>query len=194
MSTIEMTADAPEMLTFVCGRPNDVFTVPKADYEANPNFYTPYLTTWANGSEYHIQTPEELATQQELALRPTREMVAASVGAIKNRKVFEGVYVEALGGWLPSTANDGIMYNAFATMAQEGALPAEGQIWSLMDKTVVYLTAEVVLTIPSLAVQQQNALYGHEQQLKQRVKTEENYWLIDIEAGWPDTFYTKQPK
>jgi hypothetical protein len=191
---IETTSDTPEMLTFVCDRPNDVFSIPKADYEANPETYTPFLDTWAAGSEYHALTAEEVAEQLELANRPTREDTIARVGAIKDRKVFEGIYVEGLGGWLPSTANDAIMYNAFATMAQEGSLAPEGQIWSLMDKKVVYLTSEVVLSIPPLAVQQQNALYFYEQTLKERVRTEEEYWLIDIEAGWPDTFYTKQPK
>jgi hypothetical protein len=188
------TETAPAMLTFVCDRPNDVFTVREDEYNANPEMFTPLLERWAAGSEYRALTAEEVAERKELATRPTRENTLENVGRIKDRKVFEGVYVEELGGWLPSTPNDAIMYNAFATMAIDGKTPDDGQIWSLMDKTIVYLTSEVILKIAVLAVQQQNALYAYEQQLKERVRVEDEYWLIDLEAGWPATFYTKQPK
>ena len=184
----------PEVIKFACDRPNDVFSVDKAAYEVNPEKYTPHIERWADGSPYYILTPEAEAEAEEIANRPSREDMVKRVGGIKDQKLFEGIYVEELSGWLPSTPNDAIMYNAFATMAFDGSLPAEGQVWTLMDKTVVYLPTELVLKLPTLAVQQQTALYAYEQQLKDRVRVEDEYWLIDLEAGWPATFYTKQPK
>lgn len=185
------TNETPEMITFTCGNANDVFVVPKAEYEANPDVYTPHLDTWANGREYKILTAEDIAKQEELARRPSRESMMATVGAIKYRKIFEGIYVEALGGWVPSTPNDALMYNTYATMAINNALPTEGQVWSLIDKTVVFITPEVALQIPVLAVQQQNTLFAYEQQLKEQIRTADEYWLIDVEAGWPETYYTQ---
>jgi hypothetical protein len=193
-NSFAVATEPAEVIKFVCDRPNDVFMVNKAAYEASPEKYTPHIERWADGSPYYILTPEAEAEAESVANRPSREGMVKEVGGVKDRKVFEGIYVEELSGWLPSTPNDAIMYNAFATMAFDGTLPAEGQVWTLMDKTVVYLPTELVLKLPTLAVQQQTALYAYEQQLKERVRTEEAYWLIDINAGWPPTFYTNQPK
>lgn len=61
-------------------------------------------------------------------------------------------------------------------------------VWKCMDGSFVTMTPQLAASIFSSAVQQDTALFAHAESLIDQIKTVQNPSLVDINAGWPETY------